>query len=126
MKRCKHCHRRPVRAPGKHDCHCCNKRLWRKRNPLSAQYSRLKESARKRDIEFTIARAEFEEFAVQCDYIATTGNFGHSLCVDRKDAKMGYVPGNIQPLSREENTRKQMKEQEQRLHAGYAWQRQRS
>lgn len=96
-------------------------RRWRKANPMMDAYMRLRESARKRRIEFTISFEEFTDFALQCEYLELKGNAATSLTVDRIKNRIGYVAGNIQPMTRAQNTIKQAKRDEHRLRAGYSW-----
>lgn len=96
-------------------------RAWRAKYPIHAQFYRLKGKARQRGIEFTITLAYFTKFAVQCDYVLATGNGKKSLTVDRIDNLKGYVAGNIQPLTRDENCIKQAKSDQRRYEAGNSW-----
>ena len=65
----------------------------------------------------------FKLFAERTNYVNATGNGAQCLTIDRINDTKGYVPGNIQPLSRAKNAEKQAKEQEKRFFAGFAWQR---
>lgn len=122
---CPACRRRPLPDPRKTrktKCHCCDKRRERANNPMRAAYCALRDHARARGIVFTIGFEEFETFALQCDYINSKGPFAHSLTVDRDDNRLGYIPGNIKPMTRAENSRKHMRRDQVRMECGMAWQ----
>jgi hypothetical protein len=122
--KCRKCNTKGCRnraRKGAADCSKCHQRKFRERNPLSAAYAKLKWSAKRRGIEFTITRVQFECFCKLSGYLEKTGNEGHSLTVDRKDNLKGYVPGNIQPLTRARNAEKRMKFDAVRYRAGYRW-----
>lgn len=88
---------------------------------MKAQFKRLRDSTRKRAIEFTITFEYFERFALMCDYLNLVGNNGFSLTVDRIKNTKGYENGNIQPMTRVKNCEKQAKADERRIRAGFAW-----
>ncbi len=119
-----------MRAPGKRECHRCNKKLWRQRNPYRAAYRICKDKAAQRrsrrwpnGIPWEITFAAFVIYARRTQYLTKKGNSGESITIDRKDHTKGYVPGNIKPLTRSQNAIKQAKEQQHRHKAGFAWQR---
>ena len=116
-----HC-RRP-RAAKKKFCHACHQRQWRAAHPIQAQYARLRAKARDRGINFCLPFWYFEIFALKSEYCACTGNLAGSLTVDRKNNLLGYIIGNIQPLTRAENGVKQAKQDQRRMEKGYAWRR---
>jgi hypothetical protein len=91
---------------------------------MRAAFRALKDHAVARGIEFGLSFVTFRQFALQTDYLNRTGRNGHCLTVDRKDNLRGYVPGNIQPLTRAENTIKKAKRDAIRMEKGYAWQNQ--
>lgn len=103
------------------DCGKCNMRKWREKNREKAAYARLRESARKRNISFTITFEEFVKFAKKTEYLTRTGNTAGSLTVDRKDNLRGYEPGNIRAITRSENSHKNAKQDECRIRKGYSW-----
>ena len=114
-----HCRKR--RAKGRKVCAACQMRRVRRRNPIKAQYWRLRDSARKRGINFCLPFWYFEIFALQCDFVTLTGNTAQSLTVDRKENLLGYVMGNIKPMTRSENCIKQAKFDQRRMEKGFAW-----
>ena len=103
-------------------CYRCAMKRWRKNNPMRAAYYALRDRARHRRIEFTISFQEFEQFALISGYLNGVGNHAHSITIDRINNLRGYVPGNLQPLTRAENARKQALYDERRMKAGYSWQ----
>jgi len=121
MVKCATPHCRKRRGKKKKFCHACHLRLVRERNPMWAQWRRLKDSARRRRINFCLPLWYFEMFARQTEYLTRVGKTGGSLTVDRKNNLLGYVVGNIQPMTLAENSVKQAKWDQRRMEAGYAW-----
>jgi len=124
---CQVCHRRKARK-GKSQCHCCNKRLWRQRNPYKAAFAMCKAKARQRrskqwpeGIPWEITFAAFYIFARRTNYLTRKGNEAGSITIDRIDPRKGYVPSNLRAVTRRENCIKQAKEQKHRHEAGFAW-----
>jgi hypothetical protein len=87
-------------------------RRWREKYPLKHAYSRIKDSAKRRRIVFTITYGYFEEFCKAQlvhhgkDYASDKGYTGDGLTIDRIDATKGYEPGNLQILTHSENVKK--------------------
>lgn len=112
--------RKPA-AKGRRMCSRCHMRQWRTTRPLQAAFATLRDHARARGIEFTITLPEFRKFVLQSGYLTRRGNAGACLTVDRVDNLRGYVPGNLQPLTRSENSVKRAKFDACRMRAGYSW-----
>jgi hypothetical protein len=93
-----------VRKAGK--CSKCRMRKWRAEKPLRAAWSHLKDHAHERRIEFTIPFDYFKNLVEGTGYIGGSGRFRGCLQVDRKRAWEGYIPGNLEILTVEENTAK--------------------
>lgn len=72
-------------------------------------------------IPWEITLAAFTIWARRTQYLTRKGNEAGSITIDRRDSTKGYVPGNLKAMTRRENTRKQMREQQERMQAGYAW-----
>jgi len=88
-------------------CAKCRGRKWRANNPIKYAYFGLKESARKRDIPFSL---KFDEFKVWCEQTGCAAQKGIARLTDhcdRIDDSKGYEISNIQLLSEGENVRKQ-------------------
>ncbi len=102
-------------------CHSCHSREQRAKNPIRAQWRRLKDKAKRRGINFCLPFWYFRIFAERCEYIDRTGNGAQSLTVDRINNLLGYVIGNIQPMTREQNVRKQIESDEKRYRIGFGW-----
>lgn len=96
-------------------------RAWRAAQPLRAAFATLRDHARARGIEFVITFEDFERFARETEYVERTGPFAQCLTVDRIENDRGYVPGNIQALTRAKNAEKRMKHDAVRMRAGYSW-----
>lgn len=88
---------------------------------MRAAFHRLRYHAQQRGIEFSIPFAEFERFARETEYLTRRGNNGGSLTVDRKDNLKGYISGNIQAMTRSENSVKLAKQDAKRMECGFAW-----
>ena len=120
--KCSTPHCRKKAAPKKGGkCHCCYLRLARARNPVWAQWRRLKDKAARRRINFCLPLWYFEIFVSRSEYLTRVGNTAGNLTVDRKNNLLGYVIGNIQPMTRHENCVKQAKQDQRRMETGYAW-----
>lgn len=102
-------------------CFKCDCRRKRAANPMWAAWRQLKDHAKARGIPFRLSLYVFRRFALQSDYLNRTGPNGHCLTVDRIDNKKGYLPRNIQPLTRAENAIKQARRDAIRMKAGFAW-----
>lgn len=95
---------------------------------MRAAFQRCRQKARQRKskrwpngIPWKITFAAFTIYATKTKYLTRKGNEAGSLTIDRKDHRKGYVPGNLQPLTRRENAIKQAKEQGHRFETGFAW-----
>ncbi len=90
--------------------------VWRRNNPMSRMFSRAKERAAKRGIEFTIVFEDLIKvkhcpvFGVEIvyDYIRDkngkhTKDLDNVASLDRKDPSKGYVPGNVWIMSHRAN-----------------------
>lgn len=88
---------------------------------MKAAFNTLRDHARGRNIEFSISFECFRKFALRCRYLKNRGRDGESITVDRIDNLKGYVPGNIQPMSRSKNSEKKMKQDQRRYEYGYGW-----
>jgi len=91
---------------GRKICSTCDKRRWRCRYPMKAAYQTLRYNATRRRKPFTITFADFEKFCYEFNYMAGKGRSRTSFTVDCIINAFGYVPGNIQSLSRSDNSRK--------------------
>lgn len=123
ITKCKTPHCRNRRRKDGRDCHKCHIRAWRAANPMRAAFRALKDHAAARDILFTITFSEFREFAEQCDYVDLKSNTARGLTVDRIKNTKGYVPGNLQPMTRSENSVKRAKYDQRRMESGFSWMR---
>ena len=64
----------------------------------------LRHSARKRNLPFTLTKAEFEAFCLDTGYLTHKGKQPDDLTVDRIDWNQGYHIWNIQVLTHKENS----------------------
>ena len=95
-------------------CGSHHKELWRLRNPVHAAFDNLRNSARKRKIVFTLTLAHFTEIITPTAYLTESGSTRYCLHIDRKDATLGYIDGNIQVLTCTENVAKGNAERRQK------------
>ena len=120
-KRCATPRCRGHAGPKKRFCNKCHNRIQRAKNPVWAQWRRLKDCARRRKINFCLPLWYFEVFARKTEYVTRTGVEAGSITVDRINNLLGYVIGNIQPLTKRENSIKRAKQDQRRMEIGYSW-----
>jgi hypothetical protein len=87
-------------------CKTCISRRFRSRNPMKAAYNALRANAARRGHEFTITYEYFARWCRRSDYMAGKGRTKESYTIDRKDNRVGYVPGNLQVLTNSDNASK--------------------
>jgi hypothetical protein len=87
-------------------CYKCEHERTKERNPYRYFYGIQKRNAKRRKKIFTISFEEWFEFAVEYDYIQKKGRTANSLSVDCKINELGYVSGNLQPMTVANNARK--------------------
>lgn len=93
-------------------------RIWRSQQPARSAYACIRESARRRNLPFTISFKDFMEVVEGTKYIDEKGNDRYSLHLDRKDNRFGYEPGNLQVLTCAENGLKGNLER-RKMYVGY-------
>ena len=91
--------------PGKRYCHKCRQRKYRINNPVVSYYHALKSRAKRRHINFTLTRNEFENFCLDTGYISKRLS-GMDITIDRIKETGPYGVGNLQLLTRSDNSRK--------------------
>lgn len=85
----------------------------KERNPIVYYFGALKQAARQRGKEFKLTLQQFRDFCSRTNYIELKGREANSLSIDRINPLLGYEVGNIQVLTKSENTRK--------MHADKKW-----
>lgn len=88
-------------------CDTCACRLFRANNPAREAYRQIKDRAKRRNQIFNLAFDEFLKEIEGTDYLSRRGTGIGELHLDRIRVADGYVPGNLQVLTTEENLRKQ-------------------
>lgn len=83
-------------------------RLWRVAHPIEAAYARIKAAAKRRLIPFKLTKEQFREFIEPTEYITGRGHKSWNFHLDRKDGELGYVWGNLQILTAEQNIKKML------------------
>lgn len=89
--------------PNATDCSTCHSRKVRMRNPIKYAFRMVKESARKRDINFDLTFKQFVEFDRRTNYVARKGKNKRALSIDRIDSSRGYTIDNIRALTISDN-----------------------
>lgn len=87
-------------------CNRCRSFRYRLNNPEKYAYDMLRKSAKSRGIEFTLTFEHFVEVTSKTAYMRRKGQTKVGLTIDRKDNTQGYVNGNIQVLTRSQNSKK--------------------
>lgn len=88
-------------------CSACEKRKFRKDNPLKSSYTTLRDNAKRRKKEFTITFEEFCKFAIETEYITKRGRTKTGYTIDREKEEHGYHIWNIRVLTNTENITKE-------------------
>jgi hypothetical protein len=88
---------------------------------MAAAFAGLRDSARRRSIEFNLTKLQFSCLAGISQYLTQKGPYKGNLTVDRRDNLRGYTEDNVQFLTRSANSVKQAKHDQRRYEAGYAW-----
>lgn len=98
---------RKKRAKNKGYCHACNKRRYRKANPMMASYQALKSNSKRRGHFFDLTFEQFRQFCYETEYMAKKGRSSLSYSVDRIIEELGYTVGNLQALTNRDNVLKE-------------------
>jgi hypothetical protein len=105
---------RTIRAKRSRLCHGHRMAKWRRENPIVSQFNTLRDSARRRKIDFSLTLAEFSTLCELTNYHEEAGSFCDSLQIDRIDPSKGYSIDNIQVITTSENTAKGNRERARR------------
>lgn len=87
---------------------------WRAENPIKSQFNTLRDSARKRRIEFSLTFEQFKTLCLSTNYHEEAGCEAHCLQIDRVDPSKGYSIDNVEVITCSENTAKGNRERKQR------------
>ena len=88
-------------------CHRHKRQIEMHSCPVQVYYNKLKLSAKRRGILFTITLQEFKQWAAEVQLIEKKSSDGKKFWhIDRKKNENGYIPGNLQLLNYHENTTK--------------------
>lgn len=87
-------------------CTTHDKANWRRNNPMKACFQTLRQNARRRGKPFGITFQYFAEFCYETKYMRGKGRSSKSFTIDCIINELGYVEGNIQKLSKSDNSRK--------------------
>lgn len=87
----------------------CSKHKHQRRkanDPVGYFFDISKQNAKNRGLEFSITKEYFKSLVDQTDYLKRGGMSNSSLTLDRIDNSKGYVKGNVQVITFEENREK--------------------
>lgn len=87
-------------------CTTCDKKVWRKNNPMKAVFQTLRQNARRRGKVFTLTFEQFQKFCRETRYMRGRGREQKSYTIDREKNELGYTADNIRMLPKGENSRK--------------------
>lgn len=102
---CIQCKKKP-KAKYRDVCSGCHSSNWAANNPIIYSWHMLKSSAKRRNIEFSLTKKEFINFIKKTKYMELKGRLFDSLTIDRIKGHLGYKLGNIQILTKSENSSK--------------------
>lgn len=88
-------------------CDTCATRLFRANNPVREIYRQIKDRAERRGQVFAMTLEQLMAVPRFSEYVQRRGRGIEDLHLDRIKVHLGYVPGNVQVLTTEENLRKQ-------------------
>lgn len=100
---------------GRKICEKCRMRKHQKDNPLAYTFNCLKQNAKRRRVPFALSIKEWKQFCDVTNYLKLRGTFAQDMTVDRIVDSLGYVAGNIQMITRAENSKKQARDRKKRL-----------
>lgn len=95
---------------GRSLCWKCEARKYRASRALNWTYKQLKSRAKRRGIDFTLTLDQWKEFCDNTEYLKLRGSGSEDMTVDRIMPEFGYSAGNIQMLTRRENSIKQIQD----------------
>lgn len=106
MKKCKHPKCKNNAAPNRNECNSCKHRTWKDKNRLVFMWYMLKKSAKKRGYDFDLPKEWFVNFAISTGLAVNSGRLAHCFTVDRIRNDVGYIVGNLQVLTKSQNSTK--------------------
>lgn len=84
-------------------CNTCASRLARLADPVHYAYTKVKRSAQKRGIAFSISLDEWRVWCEKTAYHDLCGNTAWDMTVNRKDPRKGYSIENIEIMANSHN-----------------------
>lgn len=94
-------------AKNRTTCYPCKLKREKELDLVAWAYRKWKANAKQRNIPFAISLEYFRQFCVDTQIMNGRGIYGHSLHIDKIIDELGYVEGNIRPLTNSENAKKQ-------------------
>lgn len=99
---------RNKKATNRTVCHKCKAHKYKQSHPIEYAYANLRANAKRRGKEFNLSLSDFRNFVISTGYLLNTGKDADSLTIDRIDNTKGYEIGNIEILTRGQNSHKRM------------------
>lgn len=93
-------------AKNRRECNKCKSANWRKKNPILAIWFEIKRSAKRRNLDFNLEYNWFSDFVNNSPLLEIRGRSAESYSIDRKENDKGYIMGNLQVISKSENSKK--------------------
>ncbi len=97
-------------APERNECYKCRSKGIRERKPIDVVFYWLRKSAKKRRKEFTITLPWFRQWIISTGYMVNRGRLTDNLTIDRIRNNEGYTIGNLQILTKGQNSTKYWQE----------------
>lgn len=87
-------------------CITCNSRNVSSKRPEARTYRNLKSNAKHRRKHFSLTFDEFKEFCAETNYMELKGRSADAMTIDCIVAELGYRKGNIQIMTKRDNSSK--------------------
>jgi hypothetical protein len=78
--------------------------MLKERQPVTYVLNMLRHSAKKRDLPFTLTKAQLAELCARTGYLEKRGTEPESLTIDRIDWDEGYHIWNLKVITHKENS----------------------
>jgi len=95
-----------VSAPNRKECFKCRSARIRATKRPQMVFYWIKQSAKRRGLQFELEMNWFLNFIKENNYIANSGRLSDHLTIDRKDGSKGYTHENIRVVTKGENVSK--------------------
>lgn len=93
----------------RHFCSACSQRKTRAKNKIKYAWNVLKTNAKRRGKLFDLTFEQFQQFAIETEYLTKKGIHKTSYHIDRINENIGYTIDNLQLLTNSQNVKKYLK-----------------